>query len=191
MAHSLADAPDLTPPPFSEGLADWSRGDGTPCSPCYEGFEAARIARSDPDFGDCLELRTVEREQRLRYMGELPIRRGAAVEVRVRVKPLRGPLSAARIAAWPGGLGGRGLADLPRLGPLTLLPAHGAAVELRLVIAREPGPGPRLVWDDRALYAHVGIDLVGPVGAVARVADVAVRELAPGAAPALPGFSRN
>jgi hypothetical protein len=182
---------DLTPPPFAEGLADWSRGDGTPASPSYEDCAAARVARGDPAFGDCLELRKLEREQRLRYMGELPIPRAGAVEVRVRLRALRGPLPSARIAAWPGGLGGRGLTDLPARGPLADLEAQGAVCDLRLVIARGPRPGPCLVWDARALYAHVGLDLLGPCGGVVRIADLAVRVLAagPAASAGLPGFA--
>ncbi len=191
MVAGLIHAPDLTPPSFAEGLCDWSRGDGTPTSTSYETCEAARIARADADFGDCLELRTIERAQRLRYMGELPIRRGAVVEVRVRLKALRGPLPAARVAAWAGGLGGRGLTDLPGKGPLVALVAHETVTELRLVIARSARPGVTLVWDERALYAHVGLDLVGVCGAVVRIEDLQVREIGDeraGAAAALPGF---
>ncbi len=190
MTAVVAAARDLTPPPFVDGLCDWSRGDGTPPSPSYEASDTARIMRDDPDFGTCLEIRKVEPVQRLRYRGELPIRFGAAIQVRARLKALRGPLPSARIAAWPGGLGGRGFPDLPRSGPLSDLPSHGVAVELRAVIGRRLEDGPDLLWDQHALYGHVGLDLVGPCGGVVLIENLQVCEILSSSAAALPGFER-
>ena len=169
--------PDLMPPAFAEGLDDWARGDGTPDSPTYDRVDSARIALNDRDFGACLELRKTDRVQRLRYMGELPIRPGGYVEITARIKALRGPLPMVRIATWPGGTGGHGIADLPSTGPLLPIEAHDAPVCLRVVIGPQAGPGVDLVWDDRALYAHVGLDLVGPDGGVVRIEDIAVRDV--------------
>lgn len=177
MPQRPSTALDLTPPPYTDGLCDWSRGDGGFSSPTYEDDETGRIARGDPDFGDCLELRKTDPVHRLRYMGELPIRPGARVEVRVRIKAVRGPLPSARIAASAGGAGGEGLPDLAGEGPLVRLVAHEAVTELRAVIAQGPDAEADLVWDARALYAHVGLDLVGPFGGVVRVANFEVREL--------------
>ncbi len=84
--------PDLMPPAFAEGLDDWSSSDGTPDSPTYDRVESARIALNDRDFGACLELRKTDPVQRLRYMGEVPIRPGSYVEIAARIKALRGPL---------------------------------------------------------------------------------------------------
>lgn len=193
MARLARDVLDLMPPPFAEGLCDWSRGDGTPASPSYEDGEIARIVHDDPDFGVCLEIRKVEPVQRLRYRGEAPLRHGALIEVRARLKALRGPLPAARIAAWPGGLGGRGVADLPRTGSLDAPAAHGAILDLRALIGRGGvADGADLVWDVRALYGHVGLDLVGPCGGVVRVENLSVREIAcgGGAVRDLPGFAK-
>ncbi|MBP7240401.1 hypothetical protein [Amaricoccus sp.] len=180
-----ATALDLTPPRFVEGLADWSRGDGAAEAPSCEGWSAARIVCGDPLLGDCLEIRMTRREERLRYMGELPVRPGSAVEIRLRLRALAGPLPRARVAARPGGGAGRILADLPARGPLADLPADGAAVELRLVVSTTPGPRIDLVWNARALYAHVGLDLVGRPGGVVRIADIAACEIIP---PSFPGF---
>jgi hypothetical protein len=91
MAVSVYHDLDLMPPAFAEGLDDWSRGDGTPDSPTWEAAEDARLARGDPDFGVCLELRKVGPVARLRYMGELPVLRGAYLEVAARLKAMRGP----------------------------------------------------------------------------------------------------
>jgi hypothetical protein len=183
--------PDLMPPAFAEGLSDWSRGDGTPDSPTYETGASARLAAGDRDFGACLELRKTEAVQRLRYMGEVPLRRGGYIEIAARLKAMRGPLPGARIAAWPGGAHGRGVAGLPTAAAAVALPAHGAVVALAAVIGPEAAPGVDMVWDGRALYAHVGVDLVGPDGGVVRIAAVEVRDVTTRFAPGgrrLPGF---
>lgn len=180
---------DLTPPPFHEGLCDWSRGDGTPSSMTYEDCAGARLIPEDPDFGDCLELERLEPLQRLRYMGELPIHPDRRVELRLRLKAVSGASGSARAAAWPGGAGGQGIPDLPAAGQLVALPAAGRILNLRLVIARRAGVGVDLAWDDRALYAHVGLDLLGPVGGRVRIANLAAREVAtPRPARDLPGL---
>ena len=56
-------------------------------------------------------------------------------------------------------------------------PGHHVVVTIRAVIGRETWPGVDLVWEERALYAHVGIDLLGADGGVFRVADVSVRDV--------------
>jgi hypothetical protein len=182
---------DLMPPAFVEGLDDWSCGDGTPDSPTWEGADNARLARGDADFGTCLEIRLAAQVERLRYMGELPVRAGSFIEIAARVKAVRGPLSVARAAAWPGGAMGRAVPGLGQHGPRVSLARHGAILEVRAVVGPEARPGVDLVWDRRVLYAHVGVDLEGPAGGVARVEAVAVRDVTPRFAPrgrTLPGF---
>jgi hypothetical protein len=190
LAMNLHAEPDLMPPPFAEGLDDWSRGDGTPEGPTWDKAVHARIAR-DPDFGVCLEVRKVSPVERLRYMGELPVRSGAYLEIEVRIKVLRGALPLARIAAWPGGALGREVAGLPQRAPEVEIGGYDAPVTLAAVIGPKPCAGVELVWDARALYAHVGLDLVGTSGGVVRIAAVTVRDVtrrfAPLARP-LPGF---
>jgi hypothetical protein len=188
--HATAEL-DLMPPAFAEGLADWSCGDGTPDCPTYEDAENARLARNDPDFGTCLELRKIGGVERLRYMGELPVRAGAYVEVAARLKALRGPLPLARVAAWPGGRDGRQVPGLPLAGAVVAPRGHGIVLELSAVIGPAARPGVDLVWDGRAVYAHVGVDLLGPVGGVVRIESVAAREVTRRFAPlgrVLPGF---
>ena len=107
------------------------------------------------------------------------------------MKAVRGALPLARIAAWPGGALGRGVDGLPRHGPAVELGGHGTVYELAAVIGPEPRPGVDMVWDGRALYAHVGLDLIGATGGVVRVEAVAVRDVTRRFAPLgrpLPGF---
>ena len=168
---------DLMPPAFGEGLDDWSCGDGTPDSPTYDRAEYARLAQNDPDFGTCLELCKVEPVQQLRYMGELPLPRGGFVEVSARVKALRGPLCAVRVAAWPGGAQGRAVDGLPQTTRAVSLTGQGTVLAVAAVIGRDAQPGVDLVWDARALYAHVGLDLVGPSRGVVRIESLRVRDV--------------
>ena len=192
MSVSGPRALDLMPPAFAEGLDDWSRGDGTPDSPTWETAADARLARGDPDFGTCLELRRTGAVARLRYMGELPVQRGAYLEVAARLKALRGPVPLAQVAAWPGGAGGAGVQGLPQAGPLVRICAYDAVTEISAVIGPEAARGVDLVWDARVLYAHVGLDLVGPEGGVLRIESVRVRDVTARFVPAgrvLPGFA--
>ncbi|HVH01724.1 MAG TPA: hypothetical protein VM891_02000 [Amaricoccus sp.] len=182
--------PDLMPPAFAEGLDDWSRGDGTPDSPTYEGSGLARLAR-DAEFGVCLELRTSEPVQRLRYMGELPVPPGAFLEVTTRLKVLRGPLPEVRIAARPGCAHGVRVDGVPVAAAVQSIPAHGVTVGLRAVVGPSPVEGVDFVWDMRVLYAHVGLDLLGAPGAVVRIESLAVCEITDRVTPygrLLPGF---
>lgn len=168
---------DLMPPPFSEGLDDWSQGDGTPDMLTYERALNARLAREDPDFGVCLELRKIETVQRVRYMGEVPLLPGAYIEISAQVKAVRGPLPMVRIAAWPGGASGTGVSDLPTAVSPVALCEHGTVCVPRAVIGPEVRPGVDLVWDARALYTHVGLDLIGPDLGVVRIGGVFVRDV--------------
>lgn len=188
--HQAPPPPDLSPPPFTEGLEDWSRGLGTPEEPTYEGSATARIARGDMAFGDCLELIKNEPVQRLRYRGEVPIRPGRFLAVEARLKLVRGPAPAARIGALAGGAGGMPLAGRPSGGPLVPLPEPPGILGLAAVIGPRAAMGVDIVWDAAVLYAHVGIDLVGPTGGVVRVESIRIRDVTGrfGAAPAYPGF---
>lgn len=183
---------DLTPPPFSDGLYDWSRGDGTPDSPTHAEAAEARLVADDPDFGTCLELRRTGTLQRLRYMGELPLRPGRFVEISARLKAIAGPAPSAAMAATAGGRGGQPLSDLPERGATTGLPGQRQPVELCAVIGPLAMPGVDLVWGPAALYAHVGLDVFGPPGGVLRIENLCVRDVthafAPGG-PVLPGFA--
>ncbi len=183
--------PDLMPPAFSEGLCDWSRGDGTPDTPTYETARNARLARNDVDFGDCLEVRKVDPVQRLRYMGEVPVPRGGFIEFGARVKAVRGPLPQVRAAAFAGGMHATVIGDLPLLGPVVSVESFERIHVVRAVIGPMALPGVDLVWDARALYAHVGLDILGPENSVVRIERMIVREVTrnflPGRVP-LPGF---
>lgn len=184
---------DLTPPSFGEGLHDWSRQDGSPESRTYGDAIDARIITGDPDFGQCLELVKTETRQRLRYMGELPVRPGHFIEASVRLKVLQGPMPTARMAATPGGAGGHILSGLPETGPEVEPAVLNAPMEYRVTIGPAADRRVDLVWGPEALYAHVGLDLTGPKGGLIRIENMCVRDvtsiIAPDG-PVLQGFVR-
>jgi hypothetical protein len=184
---------DLMPPAFSEGLYDWSRGDGTPESAVYADMSSAdvRIVENDSDFGTCLELRKTDSIQRLRYMGEMPVRAGTYLRVSARLKVTRGPQGAARIAAWPGGKMGRPVRGLETCAALAGFDGYGRVHELSAVIGPATLPGVDLVWRRNVLYAHVGLDILGPNGGVFRIENLRVHDVTreiTGMAGIMPGF---
>ncbi|MEM8572027.1 MAG: hypothetical protein AAGG56_14145 [Pseudomonadota bacterium] len=166
------------PPAFSDGLHDWSRGDGTPESATYGdlAYVDARLAE-DADFGTCLELRKTETIQRLRYMGEMPFRSGSYFEVSARIKPLRGPRGLARVAALAGGRTGRPVNERDCSGTVVGLDAFDRIYTVAAVFGGEPLPGVDVVWGNRVIYAHVGIDIIGPNGGVVRIENLNVRDV--------------
>lgn len=183
---------DLMPPDFGEGLEDWSYGDGSPASGSYDTAANARLVEDDPDFGTCLELRTAAAVQRLRYMGEVPVRPGHYVEISARLKAMRGQLPLVRVSAFAGGRRGHRVAGLPEVGPVVALGAHGTVFEVSAVIGPERRRGVHLVWSGAVLFAHAGIDILSQGGSVVRVERVAVREVTrrySPLGPVLPGFT--
>ena len=84
MNMAITDGLALMPPPFSAGLTQWSREDGTPGSASYAGAGNAALVPSDQDFGGCLELQKTETVQRLRHKGETPIQPGLYLRVTAR-----------------------------------------------------------------------------------------------------------
>lgn len=169
---------DLMPPAFSEGLHDWSRGDGTPESATYgdAGYSDAWIVE-DEDFGACLEIRKTDTIQRLRYMGEMPFRPGSYIEVSARLKALNGPRGLVRIAALPGGRQGKPVDGLGTTGNVVGLDIFGRGYEASAVFGPVLRPGVDVVWNDKVLYAHVGLDIIGPNGGVVRVENLQVRDV--------------
>ncbi|MFT3972759.1 MAG: hypothetical protein QM699_04735 [Amaricoccus sp.] len=180
---------DLMPAGFAEGLDDWSFGDGTPASGSYVDAANAGLA-DDDDFGLCLELRTAHPMQRLRYMGEVPVRAGHFIEISSRLKVVAGPLPLVRVSTYPGGRPGQRL-DLPDTGPVVGLAAHGTVFEVSAIIGPDARPGVHLPWDPRARYAHVGIDLLSETGTTVRIDRISVRDVTRRflpLGPVLPGF---
>lgn len=177
MNKAVTEGIQLMPPPFANGLGQWSSGDGTPGSASYAGALNAALVAADQDFGACLELQKTEATQKLRHMGVTPVSPGCYLQVRVRLKALSGNLPAVRIAAWVGDAGGVHLTGRVQTGPQVQLTQYGAVVELRAILGTGVRGGVDMAWGAQARQAHVGLDLTGPNGGVVRIDDIEVTDV--------------
>jgi hypothetical protein len=165
---------NLMPPPFEDGLAVYSSGDGTPGSPTYANAANAALVTGDQDFGSCLEMQKTSSVQKLRYMGETPLLPGCYLRVRVRVKAVSGNLPSVRIAGWAGGAGGAHVTGLTEVASSVTLDTYGKVVTVEAIVGSGARTGVDLIWGITPLYGHFGLDLTGPDGGVVRIDDIEI-----------------
>ncbi|MXU64610.1 glycosyl hydrolase family 28-related protein [Oceanomicrobium pacificus] len=177
MNKAVTDGLDLMPPPFSAGLADWSRTDGTPGSPAYDMDLDAGLVAADADFGTCLELEKTDSVQGVRYKGEIPIAAGCYLRVSARLKVISGPLPAVRIGGWPGQSGGSMVGGIPQSGPSVQLDAYGKVFTVSALIGSGARGGVDMPWGVTPEYGHFGIDLTGANGGIIRIESIRVEDL--------------
>ena len=177
MNKAITDGLVLMPPPFSAGLNQWSREDGTSGSGSYQGQPNAALVTNDQDFAGCLELQKTDATQKLRSFAQTPIQAGLYLQVTVRIKAVSGNLPSVRIAAWAGDVGGTNVAGVPQTGPSVALTSYGQVVTVRAIIARGNRTGVNLPWGTVPVYAHVGLDLTGANGGVVRIDDIVVEDV--------------
>jgi predicted RecA/RadA family phage recombinase len=176
MNKAVTDGIDFMPSPFIDGLDVWSRGDGTPAAPTYDGAGDAVFVADDPDFRGCLELTKTEATQRLRYTGETPILPGCYVRIRVRLKVVSGDLPGVRIAAWAGRANGTHLDGVAEYGPTVQIGRLDDIVTIEGYAGTGARSGVDMPWGTEAAYGHFGIDLTGPNGAVIRIDDIEIAD---------------
>ena len=176
MNMAITDGLVLMPPPFSAGLNQWSREDGTPGSATYAGQPNAAFVPADQDFGGCLELQKLDVTQKLRYMGQTPIQPGLYLRVTARVKAVAGNLPMVRIAAWAGRANDTNVA-VPSTGPAVALTSYGEVVTVSAIIGSGNRSGVDLVWGTEPVYGHFGLDLTGANGGVVRIDDIVIEDV--------------
>lgn len=177
MNQVITDGLDLMPPPFAEGLVDWSRQDGTPGSDTWATALNAALVAADSDFGTCLEILKTEEPTRLRYMGQTPMLPGMYLRISARVKVLSGNLPAFRIAGWPGSAAQTEVTGLPTTGPEVAATAYGQIVTISAIVGSGPRGGVDMVWGDAPAYGHFGLDITGPNGAQVRIESVTIEDV--------------
>jgi hypothetical protein len=177
MNKAITDGLILMPPPFADGLNQWSREDGTPGSATYQNASDAAFVAADQDFGGALEITKTEAVQRLRWTGETPILPGCYLRITARVKALSGALPSVRIGGWAGGTGGAAVTGLPAAGPTVVLAQYGRVVEVSAIVGTGLRTGVDMVWGADAVYGHFGIDITGPNGGVVRIDDIAIEDV--------------
>ncbi|RID92784.1 right-handed parallel beta-helix repeat-containing protein [Gemmobacter lutimaris] len=176
MNKAITDGLVLMPPPFSAGLSQWSREDGTPGTATYAGQPNAALVPSDQDFAGCLELQKAETVQRLRYMGQTPIEPGLYLRVTVRIKAVAGNMPSVRIAAYAGRANGSAV-SVPLTGPAVALTSYGEVVTVSAIIGSGNRQGVDLVWGVEPVYGHFGLDLTGANGGVVRIDDIVIADV--------------
>ncbi|EEW24591.1 glycosyl hydrolase family 28-related protein [Rhodobacter ferrooxidans] len=176
MNKAITDGLVLMPLPFSAGLSQWSREDGTPGSAPYAGQPNAALVPADQDFAGCLELQKLDVTQKLRYMGETPIEPGLYRQVTVRIKAVSGNLPSVRIAGWAGRANGTNVV-VPSTAPAVALTSYGEVVTLRAIIGSGNRTGVDLVWGTEPVFGHFGIDLTGANGGVVRIDDIVIEDV--------------
>lgn len=176
MNKAITDGLVLMPPPFSAGLSQWSREDGTPGTATYAGQPNAALVPSDQDFAGCLELQKAETVQRLRYMGQTPIEPGLYLRVTVRIKAVAGNMPSVRIAAYAGRANGSAV-SVPLTGPAVALTSYGEVVTVSAIIGSGNRQGVDLVWGVEPVYGHFGLDLTGANGGVVRIDDIVIEDV--------------
>ncbi|MDQ7079962.1 MAG: glycosyl hydrolase family 28-related protein [Paracoccaceae bacterium] len=177
MNKVITDGLLLMPPKFSQGLAVWSSGNGTPGDPTYDTVVGAAVAQTDPDFGPCLELLKNQPVQKIRYTGRTPVLPGMYLRVSARVKAVNGNLPAARIACWAGDSAGNHVAGAIEVGPSTMLTGYGDAVEITAIVGIGNRRGVDMVLGAGATFGHFGLDLTGATGGTIRVENIRITDV--------------
>ena len=177
MNKAITEGLQLMPPAFAAGLGQWSSGDGTPGSDTYDGAANAVFVPADADFSGCLEMQKTEATQRLRFMGQTPLRPGCYLQIKARVKAISGNLPSVRIAARAGASGGAHVTGLTEVGPSVALTSYGEVIEVTAIVGAGQRNGVDMVWGTAPVYAHVGLDLTGPTGGVVRIDDLEVVDI--------------
>ncbi len=149
MNKAITEGVVLMPPGFSEGLAQWSSGNGTPGSDTYDGAVNAVLVAADQDFAGCLELQKTDITQKLRYMGKTPLLPGCYLQITVRVKAMSGALPTVRIAGWAGDSADSHVGGVTETAAATTLTSYGEVVELRAIVGTGDRGGVDMVWGRR------------------------------------------
>ena len=177
MNKAITDGVTFTPPTFSNGLAVWSSGDGTPGSDTYDGASNAAFVPADQDFNGCLELQKTETVQKLRYMGETPLLPGCYLQIKLRIKAISGNFPTVRIAGWAGGAGSVEVSGVTTYAGQTTLDSYGEIVEVSAIVGSGSRTGVDMAWGTEALYGHFGLDLTGANGGVVRIDDIEIEDV--------------
>ena len=177
MNKTITDGVIFMPPPFVDGLANWSSEDGTPGSASYDGAANAAFVPSDADFGGCLELQKTASVQKLRWFGQTPMEPGCYLRIRARVKAVSGALPDVRIAGWAGRSDDTHATGLVETGPSVTLTSYGEVVEVSAIVGLGNRGGVDMVWSQDVAYGHFGLDLTGVNGGVVRIDDIVIEDI--------------
>lgn len=177
MNKAITDGLLLMPPPFSAGLNNWSREDGTPGSASWAGQPNAAFVPADQDFGGCMEVQKTQSVTAIRSFLQTPMQPGLYLRVRARVKAISGNLPTVRVAAWAGRANDTAVTGIPLTGPAVTLTAYGEVVTVSAIIAPASRQGVDMIWGAEPAYGHFGLNLTGPNNGVIRIDDIEIEDV--------------
>ncbi|MFD2173826.1 glycosyl hydrolase family 28-related protein [Rhodobacter lacus] len=177
MNIAITDGVSLMPPAFAEGLDQWSSENGTAGSATYAGATNAALVPADADFGACLEMTKTQTTQKLRFMGQTPMRPGTYLQISVRVKAVTGNLPAVRIAGYAMSAANAHVGGLVEVGPGVALSAYGKIETITAIVGSGTRGGVNMVWGTVPAYGHFGLDLTGQTGGVVRIEAIEIRDI--------------
>ncbi len=168
----------LMPPPFSDGLAVWSSQNGGPGSTTYASSNNAQVLFTDADFEECLEIVTNKSPQKLRYMGQTPMKPGCYLRVMARVKVVSGAMPGFEIAAWPADAGGNFVTGVTEKGPQVAATTYDKVYEVSAVFGSGERPGVDCVWGLTPVYGHFGLNVTGGAnGSSVRIESIRIEDV--------------
>ncbi|GLS85516.1 hypothetical protein GCM10010873_04890 [Cypionkella aquatica] len=177
MNKAITEGLALMPPPFSAGLALWSREDGLTGQGSYAGQANAAYVPADQDFAGCMELQKTSAIQKLRCFQSIPCQPGMYLRVTARIKAISGALPSVRIAGWAGSGSGTNVSSADQQGPSVALTSYGSVVVVSAIIGSGNRPGVDMVWGTAPVLGHFGLDLTGPTGGVVRIDDITIEDV--------------
>ena len=180
MNMAITDRFSLSPAPFTQGLGQWSREDGTFGTETYASYSSAVVVPSDPDFGSCLQLtKNQGGTQRLRFTGQTALATGCYYKVSARIKAVSGSRPSVQIAGSVFDASDDALTGVQLAGAAVTLQTYGNVIEVSAIVGQGSRPGVDMAWGMDAEYAHIGLDLTGPVGGVIRIDDLRIEDVTP------------
>ena len=167
---------ELMPVAFSDGLFNWSSGDGLSSNDTLESVGGIALVPGDGDFGSCLEIVKTSSTQRVRCLVPTDMAAGRYLRIRIRVKAISGTLPEVRVAGTPVDSAGTAIAGLTAIGPSKALSEYGQITEISGIVGTGSRDGVDMVWGMGAVKGHFGFDLTGGNGGVVRIDDVIIED---------------
>ncbi|WP_424942762.1 glycosyl hydrolase family 28-related protein [Aliiroseovarius crassostreae] len=177
MNKALTDGVVFMPPPFADGLNNWSSGDGTPGSPNYAVATNAALVPADQDFDGCLEVFKDANSLKVTYTGQTPYEQGCYLRLSAKVKVLSGPLPSVRVVGKPLKSNNSHATGYVEAGPSVPLTSYGEVVEISAIVGSGSRNGVDMIWGADVAYGHLGLEFTGSNGAIIRIDDMTIEDV--------------
>lgn len=96
-----------------------------------------------------------------------------------RIKAVSGSRPSVQIAGSVFDASDDALTGVQLAGAAVTLQTYGNVIEVSAIVGQGSRPGVDMAWGMDAAYAHIGLDLTGPVGGVIRIDDLRIEHMTP------------